>query len=147
MHHFEDLPVGYTWRVGSHVMQLDEMVELATRWDPQPFHIDEAAARASPFGGIVASSLHLFAICTRLFFDQPDRIATVAMLGKDRLRLPNPARPGDTLVYDTICIACREPSRRTDVGIVTLADVLANQRGEPVLTQEVTLMVARRPAV
>ena len=72
-------------------------------------------------------------------------------LGKDKLRLPNPARPGDTLVYDTTCIDCRTQSRRTDVGIVTLADVLANQHGAPVLTHhpahEVTLMVARRPAV
>lgn len=145
MHYFEDLPVGYRSHIGSYVMQLDEMIALATRWDPQPFHIDEVAARASVFGGIVASSLHLFAICTRLFFDHQDRIVTVAMLGKDKLRLPTPARPGDTLAYHTTCIDRRESSKRPDVGIVTLQDVLANQHGQPVLQQEVTLMVARRP--
>ena len=144
--YYDDLPVGYESLVGEYSLRADEVVEFARRWDPQPFHVDEAAARDSIYGGLTASSLHLFAICTRLFFDHADRVAVLAMLGKDEVRFPNPARPGDRLVYRTRCIERRESRSSPDRGIVTLADTLQNQRGETVLTQKVTLMVARRRA-
>ncbi len=143
MLYFDDIPIGYKSHIGSYELTKEEVIELATRWDPQPFHIDEAAAEASVFGGLVASSLHLFAICTRLFFDHEDRIQTMAMLSKDAIKLPNPARPGDTLRYDTECIDRRE-TKKPDRGVITLSDVLSNQQGDPVLTQTVTLMVARK---
>ncbi|MCZ6783101.1 MAG: MaoC family dehydratase [Proteobacteria bacterium] len=144
--YFEDLEVGYRSRVGSYVLSADEIVGFARRWDPQPFHVDEEAARRSLYKGLTASSLHLFAICTRLFFDHPDRIAVLAMLGKDEIRFPHPARPGDELGYDTECIEARASRSKPDCGIVTLADTVENQRGETVLTQKVTLLVARRPS-
>jgi acyl dehydratase len=143
--YFEDLPIGYESVVGSYVLTAGEIVELAKRWDPQPFHIDEAAAANSVFGGLVASSLHLFAICTRLFFDHAEQIQTVAMLGKDKIRLPNPARVGTTLTYRTRCIDRRESRGNPEVGIVTLADTLFDEHDNTVLSQEVTLMVARKP--
>lgn len=143
--YFDDIAVGYTSHVGSYRLTREEIIEVAQRWDPQPFHIDERAAEASVFGGLVASSLHLFAICTRLFFDHADAIAVMAMLSKDAVRLPNPARPGDVLRYDTRCVARRASTSRSDRGVITLSDVLANAQGEPVLTQQVALMVARRP--
>ncbi len=144
--YFEDLEVGYRSRVGSYVLSADEIVAFARRWDPQPFHVDEEAARRSLYKGLTASSLHLFAICTRLFFDHPDRIAVLAMLGKDEIRFPHPARPGDELGYVTECIEARASRSKPDCGIVTLADTVENQRGETVLTQKVTLLVARRPS-
>ena len=64
--YFDDLKVGYRSRVGEWLLERDEVVAFAERWDPQPFHIDEQAAERSIFGGLTASSLHLFAICTRL---------------------------------------------------------------------------------
>ena len=143
--YFEDLPIGYESKVGSYELSAVEIIELAKRWDPQPFHVDEAAAKNSVFGGLVASSLHLFAICTRLFFDHADQIQTVAMLGKDRIRLPSPARAGSTLTYFTRCIDRRESKGRPEVGIVTLEDELTDEQGNTVLTQQVTLMVARKP--
>ena len=145
MRYFDDIPVGYKSHVGSYQLTKEEIIEVASRWDPQPFHIDEEAATASVFGGLVASSVHLFAILTRLFFDHEDRIQTLAMLSKDGIKLPNPARAGDTLRYDTECIAAKETSNPKR-GIITLADTLSNQRGDPVLTQTVTLMVARKPS-
>jgi acyl dehydratase len=144
--YFDDISVGYRSHVGSYLLTREEIVEVAQRWDPQPFHVDEEAARASVFGGLVASSLHLFAICTRLFYDHGDAIQVMAMLSKDAVQLPNPARPGDTLSYDTECVDRRESKSRGDRGVITLADVLANQHGEPVLTQRVSLMVRRKPA-
>ena len=146
MIYFEDLPLGIKTDLGTYTFTEDDIIKFASRWDPQPFHVDEEAARASVFGGLVASSLHLFAICTRLFYDHGDAIQVMAMLSKDAVQLPNPARPGDTLSYDTECVDRRESKSRGDRGVITLADVLANQHGEPVLTQRVSLMVRRKPA-
>lgn len=142
---FEDLEVGYRSRVGSFLLKRDAVVAFAREWDPQPFHVDEAAARASIYGGLTASSLHLFAICTRLFFDHPDHIQVLAMLGKDAVRFPNPARAGETLVYETECIETRASKSKPDRGVVKLRDTLVDSGGNVVMTQEVSLMVACRP--
>lgn len=144
MRFFDDLHIGYRSTVGQYVLTADEIIAFARTWDPQAFHIDEQAARDSVFGGLVASSLHLFAICTRLFFDHRDEIQILAMLGKDAIRIPNPARPGDTLTYVTECVEHRESTTKPDRGVVVLADTLSNQNGEAVLTQRVTLLLARR---
>lgn len=144
MLYFDDIAVGYRSRVGTYTLTETEVVDFASKWDPQPFHIDKAAAEKSIFGGLTASSLHLFAICTRLFFDHEDRIQILAMLGKEAIRIPNPARPGDVLTYTTECIQRKPSSSRPDRGVITLSDTLANQRNEPVLTQEVALLVQRK---
>lgn len=142
--YLEDVPVGYTSTIGDWTLTREEIIELATRWDPQPFHIDEEVAKKSVFGGLVASSLHLFAICTRLFFDHEDQIQILAMLSKDKIRLHNPARVGDTLTYRTECISNTPSSSKPDRGTIVLSDTVVNQRNETVLTQEVTLLVAAR---
>ncbi len=140
---FDDIPDDYRSVVGTWTLTEDSVIAFAKAWDPQKFHTDPAAARNSVFGGLVASSAHLFAICTRLFFDHEDRIKVVAMLGKDKLRLPNPARAGATLTYETRCVGKRPSGSRPDVGILTLADTVTDGDGAVVLTQEVTLLVAR----
>ena len=144
MRHYEDIPRDYRSVIGTYVLSEAAIIDFARAWDPQPFHTDPEAARASVFGGLVASSAHLFAICTRLFFDHPDPIRVVAMLGKDKLRLPNPARAGTTLTYETRCVDKRDSASRADVGIVRLADTVTDNAARVVLTQEVSLMVARR---
>ena len=130
--------------MGRYTPSRDEAIELARRWEPQPYHVDEAAAAKSIFGGLTLSSLHLFAICTRLFFDMENPIATLAMLGKDELRLPAPARPDVELCYTTTCVEKRPSTSKPDRGIVVLADRLESVDGTAVLTQKVTLLVARR---
>lgn len=144
MLYFDDIPVGYTSTVGTYELTKDEIVSFAQRWDPQTFHIDEEQAKKSVFGGIVASSLHLFAICTRLFFDHEDEIQILAMLGKDKIRLHAPARPEDTITYRTECVSSTPSSSKNDRGVIVLQDKLSNQNDEVLLTQEVTLLVARR---
>ena len=137
---FDDIDVGYRSRIGTYTLERDEIIEFARQWDPQPFHIDERAAKESAFGGLVASSLHLFAICTRLFFDHEDHIGDPGKLVGRQL----PARVGDTLTYWTECVD-RKPSRsKPDRGVITLADTLANQQGDTVLSQRVSLLVRRR---
>ena len=143
---FEQIPVGYQSTMGTWQLTEEEVISFARQWDPQNFHIDKAAAEASVFGELVASSLHIFAICTRLFFDHSDEIQIMAMLGKDKIRFQQPARSRDLLVYTTECIDARASGSKDDRGVIVLADRVARNTGEVIMTQEVTLMVAREPA-
>jgi ubiquinone/menaquinone biosynthesis C-methylase UbiE/acyl dehydratase len=142
--YFEDFRVGQQRVIGTYVIPKDEAIEFARKWEPQAYHLDDAAAETSSRGGLTVCSLYLFAVCTRLFFQQDNQIAVTAMLGKDEVRLPKPARPEDTLTYYTECVAKRSSRSRPDSGIVTLLDTLHNAAGETVLTQKVTLLVSRR---
>lgn len=144
MIYFEDLQIGERSLVGTHVVSKEEAIEFARQWEPQPYHVDEASAETSLYGGLTVCSLYLFAICTRLFFQREEQISVIAMLGKDEVRLPKPARPGEALTYYTECIAKRPSRSRPDTGVATLFDTLCNAAGEPVLTQKVTLLVSRR---
>jgi acyl dehydratase len=144
--YFEDLQVGQSWLVGTYRISKEEAIEFARHWEPQPYHVDEHAAQTSLYGGLTVCSLHLFAICTRLFLLQPDVLAVTAMLGKDEVRFPRPARPGQELRYHTECIAKRPSGSHPGSGIVSLRDTLSDPEGFAVLTQTVVLMVTKRPA-
>ena len=144
MIYFEDFSVGQRRLIGTHAIPRDEAIEFARTWEPQTYHLHDAAAETSVHGGLSVCSLYLFAVCTRLFLQQENQIAVTAMLGKDEVRLPKPARPEDTLTYYTECVAVRSSRSRPDSGIVTLLDTLQNAAGEVILTQKVTLLVSRR---
>ena len=140
---FDALPVGTRLTIGEWIVDADEAIALARRWEPQPHHVDAEAAAASPFGGLTVCSLYLFAVCTRLFFDHEPGFAVLAMLGKERLRLPRPARPGDRLLYRTEVVEQRPSASNAARGIVVLRDELTRDGEEAVLTQDVTLLMAR----
>lgn len=142
--YFDDLHIGERIVVGTWPIAQEEAVEFARRWEPQPYHVDERAARDSIYKGLTVCSLYLFAICTRLFFDYRPPLAVAGMLGKNDISLPHPARPGDTLTYTTECIDTRASRTKPDRGIITLLDTLSNQTGDVVLSQKVTLLVLRR---
>ena len=144
MLYFDDIPDDYHSVVGTWQLDADDIVAFARTWDPRPVHTDPAVAVRSPFGTLIASSAHLFAIVTLLFARQVDGIEVLAMLGKDKLRLPSPARAGTMLTYETRCTGKRISTSRPDAGIVALADTVTDNDGHVVLTQEVTLMVPRR---
>lgn len=144
--YFEDFTIGSTRSFGGYEVTKDEIVEFATRWDPQPFHIDESIAGASVFGGLTASACHTFAITSVLTARHPDTIATVAALGIEELRLPNPVRPGDRLSFFAECIDRRESRSRPNLGIVTSRSTLSNQEGAPVMTMKTVFMVLKRPS-
>jgi len=139
---FDDLKVGTRLSVGSWAVNREEAIALARRWEPQPHHLDEAAGAA--FGGLTVCSLYLFGVCTRLFFDHDPPFAVLAMLGKEGLRLPKPARSGDVLVYRTEVVEQRRSKSRPDRGIVVLRDELAREGGEVVLAQDVSLLMQGR---
>ena len=143
--YLEDLTAGQRIPIGSWDARADDAIEFARRWEPQPHHIDAAAAEASPFGGLTLCSLYLFGIVTRLFFDYERPFAVQAMLGKTDVKLPRPARPGQRLHYSTEVESVRPSNSRPDVGVVVLADRLADPDDEAVLTQRVSLLLGRKP--
>lgn len=145
MLYFEDIELGQRLQFGSYELDRDEIISFARQWDPQPFHVDEIAAKHSMFGGITASSLHIFAICTKLFALSKPKLAILAMIGKDEVRFHNPARPGDILSYQAECIEKRELSSKPDRGIMKLKDLVTANRNLVILTQIVTLMLERKP--
>ncbi len=144
--YFDDVEVGKRELVGTYEVPEAEAVAFARTWEPQPQHVDAAAARDSIFGGLTCASLYLFAVITRLHFDRPEPMAVLAMLGKDEIRLPHPARPGQRLAYHSECVEKRPSSSRPDRGVVSLRETLTDPDGQVVLSQKVTLMVSRDPA-
>ena len=145
--YFEDLEIGQRISMGTWTVSEEEAVAFARQWEPQPYHVDDVAAKKSIYGGLTVCSLYLFAICTRLFFDHSPPLAVVGMLGKERVALPHPARPGDKLIYETECVDKRVSRTKGDRGIVSLHDTLSNQAGDVVLSQDVKLLLLRRESV
>ena len=143
--YFEDFAVGSVTTFGHHDVTKEEIVEFASKWDPQPFHVNDTLASASVFGGLTASACHTFSISSLLSSRQLDTVKYVAMLGLEEMRFPNPVRPGDRLSLVSECVEARESARRANIGIVTTLSTLLNQEGVPVLTMKSTFMVKKRP--
>jgi acyl dehydratase len=122
-----------------------EIREVGERWDPQPFHVDPLAAARSAFGGLVASSVHLFAIMVSLSnasLEEP--AAAVSALGFDKLRLHAPARPGDELVVRITVLEGRVSTSRPGLGVLRTRAELVNQRDEVVFSYEAASLIERR---
>ncbi len=144
--HYEDLEVGVTTVMPTpYLLTEEEILEMGQRWDPQPFHTDPEAAAASVFGGLVASTVHLFAIGVKLGVDQTP-IAAVTSLGMTVFVNHNPARPGDLLTQEATVTDKRLSKSRPGIGVVTFSAMLRNQRGEPVFSRMNTALVLCRPA-
>lgn len=144
--YFEDFEIGARRDVGSIRVSREEIIEFATRFDPQPFHIDEEAGRASIFGGLTGSSCHTFALLSMIHHQGPVKMALVANLGSEELRFPAPLRPDDEISLKTECVSKRTSRSRPTIGIVTTRSLLTNQRDETVMDMKTTFMVERRPA-
>ena len=110
--YLEDFVPGAVFEAGS--VQLDEqtIVEFATRYDPQPFHVDRDAARASIYGGVIASGWHTVALTMRLLVDHVFAgSVSMGSPGVDELRWLLPVRPGDTLSPRWFCISTRRRAK------------------------------------
>ena len=147
MKYFEDFRVGERQTASTDYLVTEvEIVELATRFDPQPFHVDPEAARASIFGGLVASSVHLFAISVSFSRHLGPPTAAVSALGFDAVRVLAPARPGDRLSFRSETLSARPSKSRPDCGVIETQSELVNQRGETVMTYRGAFLVLRREA-
>ena len=127
-------------------MSRDEIVAFAKDFDPQPFHIDEAAAARSVFHGLLASGWHTTAIFMRMMWDAfLHDAASLGSPGVDEIRWLKPVRPGDTLRARFTVVDVTPSRSKPDRGIVrTFAEIL-NQDGEVVMTHRGMGMFGRRP--
>ncbi len=135
MRHFEDFRVGETSVLGSHTITEVEIIAFAKKYDPQPFHTDPAAARATIFGGLIASGWHTCAILMRLSVEaaQREEEAATGSPGIDSCRWLKPVRPGDTLTARTEVLETW-PSRSKPIGFVRRRVEMLNQQAEIVLS-------------
>lgn len=143
--YFEDIEVGGSQKAGPYSVSKDEIIQFAEKYDPRPFHIDEAAAARSVFAGLSASAALTFAIFYSLTNKLHPPIRAIAALGYDELRLPNPVRPDDELDLDVRVLEKRESKSKSDSGIFRFRALLRNQRRETVLECISNILVARRP--
>lgn len=145
--HFEDFAPGQTWEVDGPVVTREEIIEFATRFDPQYFHVDERAAERSPFGGLIASGWHTVSICMRLICDAYLlRAASLGSPGVDEVRWLKPVRPGDRLRLKMTVLETKPSRSRPDRGTVLHRWEMFNQHGETVMRMQGYGMFARRPA-
>jgi acyl dehydratase len=143
MLYFEDIEIGQQKEVGRHTPSREEIISFASQWDPQPFHIDEEAARASVFGGLSASSCHTYAICSLIFSRSAPKLKTAAMLGLE-VNFPMPVRPDEELTMSETFLEKRPSGSRPTLGVVKSRTSLRNPRGEEVMRMESNYLVERR---
>jgi acyl dehydratase len=146
MRHFDDFIVGERHDIDAvYEMTEEEIVSFATKWDPQPFHIDKAAAAKSIYGTLTACGTHIQAVVLFLAARLPEETAVLGALGYDEVRFHKAARLGDRLRLVIECIETKPSSSKPDRGVVKNRHILMNQTGETVFTQLTTLLIARKP--
>ncbi len=135
MRYFEDIHPGEVVELSSYVVTREEILDFARKYDPQPFHVDDEAARESPFGGLVASGWHTAAIFMRLFVDGIlSESASMGSPGVEGIRWTAPVRPGDVLTGRVHVVAATPSETRPDRGTVVTESEVTNQDGEVVMT-------------
>jgi acyl dehydratase len=145
--YFEDYPVGAVFTGGPLAVSEADILDFARRYDPQPMHVDKAAAEAGPFGGLIASGWHTGALMMQLFvahFLSP--ASSLASPGLDELRWLKPVRPGDTLHVEYEVTEVRPSRSKPDRGIVRFTYRYINQAGDAVLSMSAMQLLRRRPA-
>src|SRR5262249_10865713 len=126
--YYEDLAVGQTFGTGTLTVEAEAIKAFAAEFDPQPFHLDEGAARASPFGGLVASGWHTAALTMRLLVGgELQVVGGLIGLGAEELRWPRPVRPGDVLRVESEVLGLRPSKSQTDRGLVRVRNTTLNQ--------------------
>lgn len=145
--YLEDFSVGHVFRSPTLRVEPGRVKAFAEEFDPQPFHLDEAAARRSVFRGLAASGWHTAAMTMRLVVSSPMRPAGgIVGAGADEMRWPNPVRPGDELRAEIEVLEVRPSRSRADRGLVKMRTTTLNQRDEPVQVLVMNIVVERRGA-
>ena len=142
---FEDFGAGSTREFGGRTIGRDEALAFAAAYDPQPFHLDEAAANASVLGGLSISGWQTCAIVMRMMCDEYLLDSTSqGSPGIDNLRWLKPVRHGDTLRVHMTVLEARESKSRPEIGLVRSSWAVFNQHDEQVLSMEGWGMFGRR---
>ena len=144
--YLDDFHVGQRFTSATHRMDTEEIKTFARQFDPQPFHLDEEAAKRSVFGGLVASGWHTAAISMRLQVESGLPIAG-GMIGiGGEMSWPQPTRPGDVLRVVSEIMEVTPSRSRRDRGVVRVRSETRNQRDEVVQILDAKLLVPRRAA-
>jgi len=140
----EDLSVGQTFRTGSVSVEENRLKAFAAEFDPQPFHLDETAAGATLFGGLVASGWHTAAVTMRLMVESNFRIVGGLIgVGAENIRWPHPVHAGDVLHVECEVLETRPSRSNPERGIVRFKSTTLNQEGTVVMEQTAVLTVPR----
>lgn len=142
---FEDYEVDTFQEYGNYTVSEEEIIEFASKYDPQPFHLSQEAGEATHFGGLCASGWHTCSIAMRMVVDNmPEDSASLGSPGIDELRWRKPVFPGDTLRVKSTVMS-KKPSRsRPDMGTMVLHNEIYNQRDEVVLSYKPIAMFRKR---
>jgi len=146
MEYFEDYIPGSTHEFGNVKVSEADIVEFAAKYDPQPFHVDAAAAADGPFGGLIASGWHTVSLMMRLLVE--NYLSPVASLGSpgiDELRWSKPVRPGDVLSARVTVAEARVSNSKPDRGLVRSRIEVLNQDGDVVCSMTALNFLLRRP--
>jgi acyl dehydratase len=142
--YLEDLQVGQRFTSGEYEMTEGRIKSFAAEFDPQPFHLDEAAAQASVFRGLAASGWHTAAAAMRLLVTGGLPFASgVVGLGGE-IAWPTPTRPGDVLRVESEILEIKPSRSKPNQGIVTVRNTMRNQDGEERQIFTVKILVFRR---
>jgi acyl dehydratase len=143
--YLDDLAVGQKYVTGTVAVTLEGARAFAVQFDPQPFHLDETAARASLFGRLAASGWYTASLSMRLLVEGELRIAGGLVGLASEMKWPRPTFPGDVLRVETAVLDVRVSESKPDRGIVTVRNQTRNQNGDPVQVAVVKMLVPRRP--
>jgi acyl dehydratase len=144
---FEDFPTGRFGSFGPRHVTREEMLAFAAEFDPQPMHLDEAAAQASMLQGLSGSGWHLCAVVMRMMFDfYIGDTASLGSPGVSELRWLAPFRPGDDLTLEVDVVAARVSRSRPSTGIVTFKCIVRNASGQALCEMTSPIIVKRREA-
>lgn len=144
--YLEDLHVGQRFESGKHLMTAEAIKRFAADFDPQPFHLDEAAAAGSLFDGLAASGWHTAGVTMRLLVQGGAPIANGVIGAGGEIQWPRPTRPGDELQVVSEVLEITPSRSKPDRGIAVVRSETRNQRGEVVQVLISKLVVPRRPA-
>jgi len=145
--YFEDFQPGQIYELGEVLVTQDAIIEFASEFDPQPFHLDPEAGAKSMLGGLSASGWHTACLGMRLFYDGLiKRSSCQGSPGVDELAWKAPVMPGDTLSGQVEILAVRPLKSRPDMGLVTVAVTLENQNKVVVARYENPVLFGKKKA-
>lgn len=146
MKYYEDIEVGVTKKFGSYSVTREEVIEFASKYDPQPFHLDDEAAAKTHFGKIPASGWHTASMTMRMIVDdfKINKQAGLGGAGLEKLHWVKPVYPGDVLRCESECKSKRRSNSKKNMGILCGETRTYNQNDELVMSMENTGLIAVR---
>jgi acyl dehydratase len=143
--HFEDFKQGQQFDLGSLKVSKEDILEFASEFDPQPFHLSEEAGEASMLGGLAASGWQTSSLAMRLLAENLlNKSTSRGSPGISKLKWQRPVFPGDTLTVCAEVLKTRSLHTKPDLGLVSVRLTATNQAGEQVLLWENPILFAKR---